>query len=60
MICNNQITTVNNESELNRTIAVFLKTMGNIGADVFLHTGLLTISAITLFTAFWFTLYFLV
>jgi len=25
MICNNQITTVNNESELNRTIAVFSK-----------------------------------
>jgi hypothetical protein len=61
MICNNQITTENkNETELNTNISAFLKAMGHVGVDVFLHTGLVTISATALLTVFWLTLYFLV
>jgi len=62
MICNNQITTpLNNNCDngIESNSHSFLRSIAQVGTDLLLHTGLLTISAITFFTALWLSLYFL-
>jgi len=62
MLCSNQLTASfedNGENGIQSCIANLSRAIAKVGTDVLLHTGLVTISAISFFTALWFTLYLL-